>query len=78
MDKTIVALFCLQHYFLHESISHEQSVLMANELKKKVDHEFVTMAGKGHGFDVAMWDQDVSVAFLKVIEFLNTHLKGGI
>ena len=49
---------------------------MQNRLKEAgVDHEMVTIEGGGHGFDGRWWDPQVKVAFARVLEFLNNHLK---
>jgi acetyl esterase/lipase len=57
-------------------VPFEQSVLMARELERQgIPHEFITMAGKEHGFDGAMQDPTVARAFDGVLAFLGKHVK---
>ena len=57
-------------------VPYEQSVLMANELERHgVQHELISMPGRGHGFDGAMSDPVISATFDRVLEFLETRLK---
>lgn len=60
-------------------VPHEQSVLMAAELKRHgVEHELITMQGRGHGFDggrEAMKDPVIAQTFDRVLAFLDKHLK---
>lgn len=59
-------------------VPYEQSVLMANELARhRVEHELITMPGRGHGFDGAMDDPLVRDAFGRVLAFLDRHTKDG-
>lgn len=59
-------------------VPHEQSVLMTEALRReRVEHDLLTMAGRGHGFDhlpEGMADPVVEAAFDKVLEFLRKHL----
>jgi acetyl esterase/lipase len=56
-------------------VPYEQSALMARELAAQgVQHEFMPMPGRGHGFDSAMWDPAVSAAFDRVLAFLQKHV----
>jgi acetyl esterase/lipase len=56
-------------------VPFEQSALMAKELERQgVQHEFIPMTGRGHGFDSAMWDPAVSAAFDRVLAFLQQQL----
>jgi hypothetical protein len=45
-----------------------------NRRRQGVQNEFITMAGRGHGFDSAMWDPAVSASFDRVLTFLQNHL----
>jgi len=57
-------------------VPFEQSVLMAKEFEKHgVQHEFVQLAGRGHGFDSQMWNPTVSATFDRVLAFLRKHLR---
>lgn len=59
-------------------VPYEQSVLMARELaRQRVEHDFVTMTNRGHGFDggrEAMRDAVIVGTFDRVIAFLEKHL----
>ena len=56
-------------------VPYEQSVLMAKELERHhVQHEFIPMPNRGHGFDQEMQDPDVAAAFDRVLVFLKKHL----
>jgi acetyl esterase/lipase len=56
-------------------VPYEQSVLMAKELERQgVQHELLTMPGRGHGFDGMMWDPAVAQAFDRVLGFLKKQL----
>jgi acetyl esterase/lipase len=56
-------------------VPFEQSVLMAKELERHgVQHEFIAMAGRGHGFDGAMWDPVMTATFDRVLTFLQKQL----
>lgn len=53
-----------------------QSVLMAEAFQReRVPHDFIRMAGRGHGFDGAMGDPVVIGAFDRTIAFLNARLR---
>jgi acetyl esterase/lipase len=55
-------------------VPYEQSALMSEELARhQVQHELVTMAGRGHGFDRETDDPLVRESFQKVLAFLNSH-----
>ena len=55
-------------------VPYEQSVLMSEELaRRQVQHELVTMTGRGHGFDREMDDAPVRDSFQKVLAFLDSH-----
>ena len=57
-------------------VPYEQSALMAQELEHHgVQHELISMAGQGHGFDDAMQDPVIAKAFDRVLMFLEKHLK---
>ena len=57
-------------------VPFEQSALMAQEFERKgVRHEFIRMAGRGHGFDGAMWDPVITATFDRVLAFLEKHLR---
>lgn len=57
-------------------VPFEQSALMAKELARQgVQHEFIQMAGRGHGFDAQMWDPVISASFERVLAFLEKQLK---
>ncbi|MBI4657547.1 MAG: alpha/beta hydrolase [Verrucomicrobia bacterium] len=60
-------------------VPYQQSVLMADELKRLgVEHELITMKGRGHGFDGGrdgMKDPEISATFDRVVAFLDKHLK---
>ena len=54
----------------------EQSVLMANELERHgIQHELISMPGRGHGFDRAMGDPVIAATFDRVLTFLARSLK---
>jgi acetyl esterase/lipase len=56
-------------------VPHEQSVLMAKELERHgVQHELITMRGRGHGFDATMWDPAIAQTFDRVLAFLKQQL----
>jgi acetyl esterase/lipase len=56
-------------------VPYEQSVLMAQELERRgVDHELISMLGRGHGFDYAGSDPVVDATFERVLTFLETQL----
>jgi acetyl esterase/lipase len=56
-------------------VPFEQSVLMAKELERQgVKHEFIALAGRGHGFDHDMSDPEISATFVRVLSFLKAHL----
>jgi acetyl esterase/lipase len=55
-------------------VPYEQSVQMAAALAVRgVEHELVTMAGYGHGFDGQSDDPAVQAAFQRVLTFLDRH-----
>ena len=57
-------------------VPYEQSVLMARELEHYgVQHELISMPGRGHGFDGAMSDPVIAATFDRVLEFLERSLK---
>ena len=57
-------------------VPFEQSVLMAKEFERYgVQHEFIRMAGRGHGFDGAMWDPMITATFDRVLTFLEKQLR---
>ena len=57
-------------------VPFDQSVLMAKEFERQgVQHEFIRMAGRGHGFDGAMWDPVITATFDRVLTFLQKQLK---
>lgn len=57
-------------------VPYEQSVLMAEELERHgVQHELISMPGRGHGFDGAMEDPVISATFDRVLGFLDGYLK---
>ena len=57
-------------------VPFDQSVLMAKEFERHgVQHEFIRMAGRGHGFDAAMWDPVITATFDRVLTFLQKQLK---
>ena len=52
-------------------VPYEQSVLMARALERQgVQHELITLAGKGHGFDRDASDPAIAAAFDRVLAFL--------
>ena len=56
-------------------VPFEQSVLMARELEHRgVQHEFIAMPGKGHGFDQDLSDPTIAAAFDRVLSFLKKQL----
>ena len=56
-------------------VPFEQSVLMARELERHgVQHEFIALAGKGHGFDRDASDPAIAAAFDRVMAFLQKPL----
>jgi acetyl esterase/lipase len=57
-------------------VPFEQSALMAKELERHgVRHEFIRMAGRGHGFDGAMWDPVITATFDRILTFLEKQLR---
>jgi acetyl esterase/lipase len=57
-------------------VPFEQSVLMAKELERQgIQHELISMPGRGHGFDGAMWDPAIAATFDRVLRFLDRALK---
>jgi len=60
-------------------VPYQQSVLMAEALRQAgVEHELLTMAGRGHGFDhqgEGLADPMVAGAFERVLSFLRQHLQ---
>ena len=56
-------------------VPFEQSALMAKELARQgVQHEFIAMPGRGHGFDGAMSDPAIATTFDRVLTFLYKQL----
>ncbi len=60
-------------------VPYEQSVAMAEALQRsRVQHEFITVEGGGHGFDGAhggLKDPDIATRFDKVLDFLKRHVQ---
>jgi acetyl esterase/lipase len=57
-------------------VPFEQSALMAKEFERHgVRHEFIRLAGRGHGFDGAMWDPVITATFDRVLTFLEKQLR---
>jgi len=66
----------LLHGDADTDVPFEQSVLMAKELERHgVHHEFIALAGQGHGFDEAMEDPEIAKTFDSVLAFLEKQLK---
>jgi acetyl esterase/lipase len=56
-------------------VPYEQSVLMARKLEEShVDHNLISMANRGHGFDREMQAPAVAAAFDTVLAFLKKYL----
>jgi acetyl esterase/lipase len=56
-------------------VPYQQSVDMAGALKRGgVEHEFITAAGGGHGFDRAMQDPVISGYFDRAVAFLQSRV----
>ena len=56
-------------------VPFEQSVLMAKELERHgIQHEFIAMPGRGHGFDADMSDPTIAASFDRVLSFLKKQL----
>jgi acetyl esterase/lipase len=57
-------------------VPYEQSVMMAKELERNgVQHELISMRGKGHGFDAKMEDPEIATTFERVVKFLDQWVK---
>ena len=57
-------------------VPFEQSVLMAYELERHgIQHELISMPGRGHGFDREMGDPVIAATFDRVLTFLAGSLK---
>ena len=57
-------------------VPYEQSVLMDKELERQgIQHELISMPGRGHGFDGAMWDPVIAATFDRVLKFLERQLE---
>ncbi len=57
-------------------VPYELSVRMRDRLASVgVEHELITIAGGGHGFDWQWWNPEVKDAQERVIAFLDRHLK---
>ena len=57
-------------------VPYGQSALMAGELERHgVQHELISLPGRGHGFDYTMWDPEISATFDRVLKFLQRELK---
>jgi acetyl esterase/lipase len=57
-------------------VPFEQSVLMAKEFERHgIQHELISMPGRGHVFDGAMWDPVIAATFDRVLKFLEGPLK---
>jgi acetyl esterase/lipase len=55
-------------------VPYELSVMMNKELERHhVAHEFITMPGRGHGFDRDMQDPEVAAAFDRALVFLKKY-----
>jgi len=55
-------------------VPYELSVAMNQELERHhVAHEFITMPGRGHGFDRDMQDPEVAAAFDRALAFLKKY-----
>jgi acetyl esterase/lipase len=66
----------LLHGDADTDVPFEQSVLMDKELERHgVQHEFISLAGQGHGFDNAMEDPVIAKTFDSVLVFLEKQLK---
>jgi hypothetical protein len=49
---------------------------MAKEFERHgVQHEFIRMAGRGRGFDGAMWDPVIAATFDRILTFLEKQLR---
>lgn len=66
----------LLHGGADTDVPYQQSVAMADALARAgVEHELITMRGRGHGFDgVGLQDPQVAKAFDRAIGFLKGHL----
>jgi hypothetical protein len=50
--------------------------MMAKELERnRVQHELISMSGRGHGFDANMGDPEVAATFEHVLKFLDQCMK---
>jgi len=57
-------------------VPYEQSVLMDKELERQgIQHELISMPGRGHGFDGAMEDPVIAATFDRVLKFLERQLE---
>lgn len=57
-------------------VPYEQSVLMDEELERHgIQHELISLSGRGHGFDGAMWDPEIAATFDRMLKFLERQLK---
>jgi len=57
-------------------VPFEQSVIMAKELERNgVQHELISMSGRGHGFDANMEDPEIAATFEHVLKFLDQWMK---
>jgi len=57
-------------------VPFEQSVMMAKELERNgVQHELISMPGRGHVFDRAMGEQEIAATFDRVLRFLDHWMK---
>ena len=66
----------LLHGTQDTDVPYQQSVLMKEAFaRNNVEHELITMEGRGHGFDAEMDDPTVKAAFNKVLTFLDLHTK---
>jgi acetyl esterase/lipase len=57
-------------------VPYDQSVMMAKEFERQgIQHELITMPGRGHSFDRDMGDPEISATFDRVLKFLDGLLK---
>jgi len=57
-------------------VPFEQSVMMAKELERNgIQHELISMPGRGHGFDSNMGDPVIAAIFERVLKFLDQWMK---
>ncbi len=64
------------HRYAQMDVPYEQSVLMAKELERHgIHHEWISIPGRGHGFDEGLWDPAVAGTLDRALRFIERQVK---